>query len=178
MDRSRRQAAANGARGVPRRPGWIAPSDRILKLANRPSYRSRRLHVTWPGIRQANLVRPPGSTTSAGYQASKKSYVIGSKLRSRIMNKIIIGLVSLSIAALMPGIAGAWSHAGAYGGHESGGGGSWNASGARGASASGGGGSWSGRGAYGGSASGGGGSWNARGGNGGSASGGGGSWSG
>jgi hypothetical protein len=57
------------------------------------------------------------------------------------MKKIIIGLVSLSIATLMPGIAGAWSHAGAYGGHESGGGGSWNASGARGASASGGGGS-------------------------------------
>jgi len=66
------------------------------------------------------------------------------------MKKAFIGLLGLLIAAFIPTVAGAWSHAGRYGGSESGGGGSWNASGAHGASASGGGGSWSGKGAFGG----------------------------
>jgi hypothetical protein len=91
------------------------------------------------------------------------------------MKKTVIGCVSLLIAALSPGPAGAWSHSGRYG-SASGGGGSWSASGYRGGSASGGGGSWSGSGYRGGSASGGDGSWSAHGAYGGSASGGDGSW--
>src|SRR6266481_6363900 len=75
------------------------------------------------------------------------------------MKKAFIGLLGLLIAAFIPTVAGAWSHAGRYGGSESGGGGCWNASGARGASGAGGGGSWSGHTENGGTASGGGGSW-------------------
>ena len=56
------------------------------------------------------------------------------------MKKALITLLGLLIAALMPSLARAWSHAGRYGA-ASGGGGSWNAHGYHGGSASGGGGS-------------------------------------
>jgi len=91
--------------------------------------------------------------------------------------KRLFFVLSIILAATLPGTAGAWSHSGAYG-SASGGGGSWSASGSRGGSASGGGGSWSGTGFRGSTASGGGGSWSGQGYRGGSASGGGGSWSG
>src|SRR4051812_12104025 len=96
------------------------------------------------------------------------------------MNRILTCLSGLLIAtaSVHPHPAAAWSHAGAWGGHASGGGGSWSASGARGGTASGGGGSWSGTGFRGGTASGGEGSWSGTGFRGGTASGGEGSWSG
>src|SRR5947208_3425053 len=54
------------------------------------------------------------------------------------MKETVVGFMALLIAALLPASAGAWSHAGRYGGSASGGGGSYNAHNAYGTTAYGG----------------------------------------
>ena len=70
LDRGRRQAAAQGPRGVPRRSVAAAPRDGVVQLATRCDRPGGRLRVVERHQRDAHRVHPPGPEAPAGPQAA------------------------------------------------------------------------------------------------------------
>src|SRR5262249_49508973 len=145
--RQRRQAAAPGARHLPRRSFALSTHRRPVGLEARRGGRRRQLHLGRGGKRPAHRVRAPDGADFGRQEVTGKETAM-----KRIPFLAIVMAIALPIAS-----AEAWMRAGAWGGHAWGNGdGTWAARGARGGTASGSDGSWNATGWRGGTASGGG----------------------